>query len=66
MAPNLNTGKSWSEMDDADLRNSAGRGHSAEWIADFLCRDVGEVHSRAAELGLRPLPSNAPPEIWRE
>jgi len=66
MAPNLNADKPWSVMDDDDLRNSAGRGHSAEWLADFLCRDVEEVRTRAADLGLGPLRSNAPTEIWRE
>jgi len=40
MNGNLNSGKAWSEMDLADLRNAIRFGDSIEKMADFLCRGV--------------------------
>jgi len=50
---NLNTGKEWSEIDDRDLRQATTFANDAAEVADFLCRDVEEVHERARQLGLR-------------
>jgi hypothetical protein len=49
-----NDGKSWSEMDLFDLRNSLAYGRSIEEVAGFLCRSgtVEEVRRKAEELGL--------------
>jgi hypothetical protein len=49
---NINSGKSWSEADLFDLRNSLSCGRSIREVADFLCRDFAEVQKKAAELGL--------------
>jgi hypothetical protein len=49
-APHINSGKPWSELDLADLRQCLILGASAELIADFLCRDVHEVRAKSAEL----------------
>jgi hypothetical protein len=50
----VNDGKSWSEMDLFDLRNSLAYGRSIEEVAGFLCRSgtVEEVKRKAEELGL--------------
>jgi hypothetical protein len=48
----VNSGKEWSPMDLADLQNSLTQGSSIEEVAQFLCRDVGEVQRKMAELGL--------------
>jgi hypothetical protein len=50
----INDGKSWSEMDLIDLRNSLAYGRSIEEVAGFLCRagTVEEVKRKAEELGL--------------
>jgi hypothetical protein len=50
MAPNLNSGNPWSAMDDFDLENCESLGESDHEIADFLCRDIKELHERRAEL----------------
>jgi hypothetical protein len=44
----INDGKSWSEMDLFDLRNSLAYGRSTEEVAGFLCRSgtVEEVKRR--------------------
>ena len=47
---NLNTGKSWSEMDLADLKNCIARREPIEEIADFLCRDIEEVRIKIREI----------------
>lgn len=39
-APNINSGKPWSELDLEDLRYCLAAGEPAEQIADFLCRDA--------------------------
>jgi len=49
-APNINTGKPWSELDLQDLRYCLAAGEPAEDIADFLCRNVEEVHAKTAEI----------------
>jgi hypothetical protein len=49
-APNINSGKPWSELDLADLRQCLALGGSAELIADFLCRNPDEVRAKTAEL----------------
>ena len=51
---NWNTGKPWSEMDIADLRQFLRVGTSIEETADFLMRSVAEVSEKAKELGLIP------------
>jgi hypothetical protein len=50
-----NDGKEWSEMDIEDLKNSVSRGHTPEWVAEFLCRSgtIGDVRRKAEELGLQ-------------
>ena len=40
-------------MDLADLQNSLAQGYSIEEVAQFLCRDVGEVQAKMAGLGLQ-------------
>jgi hypothetical protein len=47
----VNSGKEWSPMELADLQNSLAQGASLEEVAQFLCRDVGEVQAKMAELG---------------
>jgi hypothetical protein len=39
--------------DIEDLKNSVNRGHSPEWVAEFLCRSgtIGDVRRKAEELG---------------
>jgi hypothetical protein len=54
----LNSGKEWSLMDLADLQNSLAQGHSLEEVAQFLCRDVGEVQAKMAELREKTLEHN--------
>ena len=49
-APNINTGKPWSEMDLADLKFCLATGWPAEEIANFLCRNVDEVRAKVAEI----------------
>jgi hypothetical protein len=46
----VNSGKEWSPMDLADLQNSLAEGYSIEEVAQFLCRDVGEVQAKMAGL----------------
>jgi hypothetical protein len=48
--PDLNTGKTWSEMDLFDLANSVRLRDSVEEIAGFLCRSRREVREKIAEL----------------
>jgi hypothetical protein len=48
--PNFNEGKSWSEMDLVDLRNSLAHGRTVAEIAEFLCRSEREVQEKVAEL----------------
>jgi hypothetical protein len=55
---NLNSGKEWSPMDLADLQNSLAQRHSLEEVAQFLCRDVGEVQATMAELREKTLEHN--------
>jgi hypothetical protein len=50
---NINTGKSWSEMDLADLANHLTRGIPLEEIANFLCRDVDVVREKITALAAR-------------
>ena len=49
-----NTGKPWSEMDLFDFGNLLGRGDTMEQVAEFLCRDVEELHAKLRQLGLAP------------
>jgi hypothetical protein len=49
-APNINSGKPWSDLDFQDLRYCLAAGEPAEDIADFLCRNVDEVRAKTAEL----------------
>jgi hypothetical protein len=49
-APNINSGKPWSELDLEDLRYCLAADWPAEDIADFLCRDVDEVRAKTAEI----------------
>ena len=48
----VNSGKSWSEMDLEDLRHSIDYGDTFAQAASFLCRDEDEVRQKAKELGL--------------
>ena len=50
---NATTGKSWSEMDLSDFGNSLGRGDTIEAVAEFLCRDVEELHASCGSLDWR-------------
>jgi hypothetical protein len=47
---NLNSGKPWSAMDVADLKQCLKLGDSTKAIAEFLCREPGEVRAKIAEL----------------
>ena len=49
-APNLNTSKPWSSLDDADIRWGLTHGRSVEDTADFLCRTQAEIRERIAEI----------------
>ena len=48
----VNSGKSWSEMDLEDLRHSIDYGDTFAQAASFLCRDEDEVRQKARQLGL--------------
>ena len=48
--PDLNTGKSWSEMDLFDLANCVRLRQPVEEIAGFMCRSRREVRDKIAEL----------------
>ena len=50
MGGNVNSGKEWSEMDVADLRQFMRLDKSIEETADFLCRDVEKVREKQVEL----------------
>ena len=50
-APNLNTGKPWSDWDDDDIRTGVEIGRSDEETAIFLCRKLTEIKTRLKELG---------------
>jgi hypothetical protein len=50
--PNLNTGKSWSDADDLDLKAALEHCPTIQEIADFLCRTEQEVRDRMRELKL--------------
>jgi len=52
MTMNVNSGKAWSQVDLYDLRQGLGSGTPIDQVADFLCRDVPEVHAKASQLGL--------------
>lgn len=47
---NLNSGKPWSAMDLVDLQDGLRLGTPIAELADFLCRDLDEVRTKAAEL----------------
>jgi hypothetical protein len=49
-APNINSGKPWSELDLQDLRYCLAAGDPVEDIADFLCRSVDEVLAKTVEI----------------
>jgi hypothetical protein len=49
----LNVGKPWSEMDDADLRNHNTQGVTVAATASFLMRTHDEVLNRSRELGVK-------------
>jgi hypothetical protein len=49
--PNLNTGTSWSEWDDSDIRWGIDHGRSIEETADFLCRTPSEIRERMTGRG---------------
>jgi hypothetical protein len=48
-----NEDQPWSQMDIEDLKASHAYGDDIEQIASFLCRRIGEVREKAAELGLQ-------------
>ena len=48
---NLNTGRPWSEMDVADLRDFAPK-MTLSVLADYLMRNRKEVAAKLADLGL--------------
>lgn len=54
MTMNVNSGNPWSSVDLYDLRQGLGRGTPIDEVADFLCRDVSEVRTKALQLGLLP------------
>ena len=45
-------GHPWSEMELEDLERGLRLGVSLEVIADFIKRDVNEVHQKADDLGI--------------
>ena|ERR1044071_8806048 len=49
-APNLNTGKPWSEWDDADIRWGLAHARPIEETAHFLCRTPSEIAQRMQEI----------------
>jgi hypothetical protein len=49
----INSGKAWSPMDLADLKNSIAQGYGIEEVAQFLCRHVQEVLGKMAELEIK-------------
>lgn len=49
----LNSGKSWSEMDINDLKAALDAQRSLRRIADELMRDESEVRAKIEQLGLR-------------
>jgi hypothetical protein len=50
---NVNSGKSWSEMDITDLKHSVEYGDTIAETASVSCRDEDEVRVKMKELGRR-------------
>jgi len=48
--PNLNTGTTWSVLDDEDIRWALDHNRSIEEVADFLCRTPSEIRQRIREI----------------
>jgi hypothetical protein len=48
----VNSGRSWSEMDTTDLNHSIDYGDTIAETASFLYRDEDEVRQKMKELGL--------------
>lgn len=48
----INEGKPWSDLDDADLALEASTGETIDHAATVLCRSPEEIAARAIELGL--------------
>jgi hypothetical protein len=42
----------WQVLDDRALRECIDQGLSKTKMGEFLCRDIGEIERRMAELGL--------------
>jgi hypothetical protein len=49
-APNVNTGRPWSPLDDADIRWGLAHARSVEDTAGFLCRTQAEIRKRIVEI----------------
>jgi hypothetical protein len=58
----LNSGKTWSEMDVRDLNSSVAYGDTIDETACHLCRSIKETKAKLKELGLeiRRKPARAP------
>ena len=48
--PTINAGQPWSAMDMADLEEFLANGAPPAEIAEYLCRDLGEVEAKIASL----------------
>jgi hypothetical protein len=48
--PNVNAGQPWSAIDMADLEDLLASGVSVQGVAEYLCRQVGEVDAKLASL----------------
>ena len=52
-APDINSGKAWSQLDLQDLKACSELGDSVADTALFLCRSKEETRAKAEELGIR-------------
>jgi hypothetical protein len=52
-APDINSGKAWSQFDLQDLKACSELGDSVADAAMFLCRSKEETRAKAEELGLQ-------------
>jgi hypothetical protein len=52
--PTINSGQPWSDLDLWDLAIELRCRRSIEEIAEFLCRDAGEVAAKAAKMVAPP------------
>jgi nucleotide-binding universal stress UspA family protein len=60
--PTINSGKPWSAMDMDDLDELLRQDAPIDEIAEFLCRELGEVEAKVDEFRRQDTPA---PEIIR-